>query len=203
MKVVWQKKEIPTSWQRAGGILIPERSASSVRSALYTSRKKIFFSVVHKLAGFLQRNNLIDISIQRARISGFSGCVDASVIWYEIQVAKREGKDLHVVFLDLANAFGSVPHNLLWTAFDYFRVPPALTTLVKAHFQDIQVSLLNPLEVSWVNQQNTHEGGRPLDNPKDVITHLNSTESHQCLRCVCIEGYQQLVLHIRGGAEGD
>lgn len=44
-----------------------------------------------------------------------------------------------MVFLDLANAFGSVPHNLLWTAFDYFRVPAALTTLVKAYFQDVQL----------------------------------------------------------------
>ena len=70
--------------------------------------------VAHRLAGYLQRNNLIDTSIQKAGIPGFSGCVEhASVIWHQIQVAKKEGRDLHVVFLDLANAFGSVPHNLL------------------------------------------------------------------------------------------
>lgn len=53
-------------------------------------------------------------------------------------MAKKEGSDLHVIFLDLASAFGSVPHNLLWTAFDFFRVPAAITRLVKAYFQDVQ-----------------------------------------------------------------
>lgn len=146
MKVVWQKKKIPTSWRRAGGILIPkEKDSTEINQfrqiSLLNVEGKIFFSVVaHRLTGYLQRNNLIDTSIQKAGIPGFSGCVEhASVIWHQIQVAKKEGKDLHVVFLDLANAFGSVPHNLLWTAFDYFRVPPALTTLVKAYFQDIQL----------------------------------------------------------------
>ncbi|CAJ1057798.1 uncharacterized protein LOC124385259 [Xyrichtys novacula] len=66
------------------------------------------------VAGYLQRNNLIDTSIQKAGISG---------IWHQIQVTKKEGADLHVVFLDLASAW----------------VPPALTTLVKAYFQDIQL----------------------------------------------------------------
>ncbi|KAK0156142.1 hypothetical protein N1851_000565 [Merluccius polli] len=122
MRVVWQKKEIPTSWWRIGGILIPKEKDSQ--------------------AGYLQRNNLIDMSIQKAGISGFSGCVeDASVIRHQIHLAP-EGTDLHVVFLDLANAFGSVPHNLLWTAFDYFKVPAAFTALVKAYFQDIQLCLI-------------------------------------------------------------
>jgi len=46
--------------------------------------------------------------------------------------AKKERKELHVTFLDLANAYGSVPHELLWAAFDFFRVPMSITNLVKA-----------------------------------------------------------------------
>lgn len=57
------------------------------------------------------------------------------------QTAKREGKDLHVLFLDLANAYGSVPHSLLWIAFDFFQVPTTMTNLVKHHFQDLQFCL--------------------------------------------------------------
>ncbi|KAM4567620.1 uncharacterized protein V3H82_011871 [Fundulus diaphanus] len=146
MKIVWKKKEIPSSWRRGRGILIPKEKGSSEidqfrQISLLNVEGKIFFSVVaHRLASYLQRNNLIDTSIQKAGISGFSGCVEhASIIWHQIQLARKDGTDLHVVFLDLANAFGSVPHDLLWTAFDYFRVPSALTTLVKAYFQDIQL----------------------------------------------------------------
>ena len=120
MRVVWQKKEIPTSWRRARGILIrKEKDSSEIgqfrQISLLNVEGKIFFGVVaHRRAGYLQRNNLIDTSIQKAGISGFSGCVEhASVLWHQIQVAKKEETDLHVVFLDLANAFGSVPHNLL------------------------------------------------------------------------------------------
>jgi len=46
---------------------------------------------------------------------------------------------MHVVFLDLANVFGSVPHSLIWTAFDYFKVPQVVVNLVKAYFQDIRL----------------------------------------------------------------
>ena len=146
MRTVWQRKEVPTSWRRAGGILIPKEKDSSEigqfrQISLLNVEGKIFFSVAaQRLAGYLRKNNLIDTSIQKAGIAGFSGCVEhASVIWHQIQTAKKEGTNLHVVFLDLANAFGSVPHNLLWTAFDYFRVPTAFTTLVKGYFQDIRL----------------------------------------------------------------
>lgn len=49
-----------------------------------------------------------------------------------------EKKDLQMVFLDLANAFGSVPHEILWTVFNFFEVPNDIIRLVKAYFQDLQ-----------------------------------------------------------------
>ncbi len=64
------------------------------------------------------------------------------MIWQQIQTAKKEGRDRHVVFLNLANAFGWVPHCLLWTAFDYFRVPEVFKALERSYFQDIQLCLL-------------------------------------------------------------
>lgn len=83
-----------------------------------------------------------DTSIQKAGISGFSSCLEhGNTIWHQIQVTKKVGTDLCVVFLDLANAFGSVPPNLLWTAFNYFRVSAALTSLIMAYFQDVQLCL--------------------------------------------------------------
>lgn len=60
------------------------------------------------------------------------------MIWHQIQAAKKERRDLQVVFLDLANAFGSVPHKILWTAFHYFGIPDHITELVKSYFQALQ-----------------------------------------------------------------
>ena len=78
--------------------------------------------------------------MQKVGIPGFAGCIEhTSMIWHQIQAAKIEKRDLHVVFLDLANAFGSVPHSLIWSAFDFFRVPGVIVNLVKAYFQDIRM----------------------------------------------------------------
>jgi len=44
-----------------------------------------------------------------------------------------------VTFLDLSNAYGPVPHELLWAEFVFsFRVPMSITNLVKASFGDLQ-----------------------------------------------------------------
>ena len=48
-----------------------------------------------------------------------------------------EPNSVSVVFVDLA--FGSVPHSLLWEAFDCLRIPGSIKSLVKAYFLDIQL----------------------------------------------------------------
>ena len=99
----------------------------------------------------MKKNKLIDTSIQKAGIPGFSGCLEhTSMIWHQIQCAKKEGRDLHVLFLDLANVFGSVPHSLIWTAFDFFHVPKSITNLVRNYFQDLQFCITTAeYSTSW------------------------------------------------------
>ncbi|KAJ8412701.1 hypothetical protein AAFF_G00116520 [Aldrovandia affinis] len=102
---------------------------------------KLFFSIVaRRLSTCLERNKYVDTSVQKAGIPGFSGCLEhTSMIWHQIQAAKKDKRDLHIIFLDLANAFGSVPHELLWESFNFFHVPEPITTLVKTYFQDLQL----------------------------------------------------------------
>lgn len=100
---------------------------------------------------YLKQNNLIDRPIQKASIPGFSGCLEhISMIWHQIQTAKREGRYLHIFFLDLTSAFGSVPHSLLWTAFECFQVPMTITHLVRNYFKDLQFCLTTTeYTISW------------------------------------------------------
>ncbi len=73
-----------------------------------------------------------------------------SIIWHQIQAAKKDKRDIHVIFLDLANAFGSVPHNLLWESCNFFHVPSSVTSLVKAYFEDLQLCFTTAkLPTSW------------------------------------------------------
>ncbi|ONI45671.1 hypothetical protein AN642_00195 [Epulopiscium sp. SCG-B10WGA-EpuloA2] len=148
LKIVWEKQFIPRAWCRAGGVFIPKEKESSDLSqfqmiSLLNVEGKIFFSVVaRRLASYLERNSLIDTAVQKAGIPGFAGCLEhTSMIWHQIQAAKTEKRDLHIIFLDLANAFGSVPHSLILEAFDYFRVPGIVVNLVRSYFQDIRLCL--------------------------------------------------------------
>ena len=51
---------------------------------------------------------------QEGGISCVPGCIEhAFSIWETIQEAKQNKIDLSVVLLDLANAYGSVPHMLI------------------------------------------------------------------------------------------
>ncbi|KAK0147918.1 hypothetical protein N1851_012379 [Merluccius polli] len=115
MKVVWRQQEILTLWRRAGGNLIPKEKDSSeidqFSSFEGNVEGKIFFIVVaHRLSGYLPRNHMIETSKKQASQA-------SPAVWNMLAPSgirsrwpKRKGTDLHVVFLDLAKAFGSVPH---------------------------------------------------------------------------------------------
>lgn len=126
MKVVWRKQEMPTVWRRAGGILIPkEKNYTDISQfrhiSLLNEEGKISSIMARRLAAYLRKNQYMDTCVQKAGVPGFAGCLEyTSMIWQQIQTAKKEGRALQVVFLDLANAFGSVLHNLLWTVFKFF-----------------------------------------------------------------------------------
>lgn len=62
------------------------------------------------MTSYLLVNNYIDTSCQKGGVPGFPGCVEhLGMIWEQIQTAKCSKSDLYVVWLDLANAYRSVP----------------------------------------------------------------------------------------------
>ena len=80
---------------------------------------KILFSILAKRPGWRVMGTSPPAARIKAGVPGFTGCVEHSaVIWEQIQRAKREKDDLYVMWLDLANAYGSVPHQLIKFAMD-------------------------------------------------------------------------------------
>ena len=69
---------------------------------------KIYMGVIgRRTIKFLQENNCVDESVQKAGIHGILGCIEhAYTIWDAIQQAKKDNLDLNVVWVDLANAYG-------------------------------------------------------------------------------------------------
>uniref|UniRef100_A0A3B1JJ67 Reverse transcriptase domain-containing protein n=1 Tax=Astyanax mexicanus TaxID=7994 RepID=A0A3B1JJ67_ASTMX len=149
MRVVWKNKSVPAEWQEAVGIFIPKEQNSTTTSqfrsiALLNVEGKIFFTVLaRRIAQFLKSNSYIDTSCQKAGLPGFPGCIEhATMIWEQIQRAKREKSDLHVVWLDMANAYGSVPHKLVEFALEFFYIPDCIITIIGKYFSNLRMSFV-------------------------------------------------------------
>ena len=79
---------------------------------------------------FALDNGYINGSVHKADIPGFLGCLEhATVIWSAIQEARKE-KHLHVVWLDLAKAYGSVSHKLIQKTMDFFHIPEEVQDII-------------------------------------------------------------------------
>lgn len=146
MRTAWKMQVIPSEWQRAVAVFIPKEENSKDISqfrniALLNVEGKIFFSVLaRRMTSYLLENGYIDTNCQKAGVPGFPGCVEHStMIWDKIQKAKREKTDLHVVWLDLANTYGSVPHQLINYAMEFFHIPSCIKNIVASYFNDLQM----------------------------------------------------------------
>lgn len=62
------------------------------------------------------------------------------MIWEQIQTTKTKKKDLHIIWLDLANAYGSVPHQIKGHALEFFYILDNIRTMITNYFQDISMS---------------------------------------------------------------
>ena len=71
------------------------------------------------------------------------------MICHTIQEAKRQKKDLSVVWLDLTNAYGSVPHALIEYAMDFFWIPERLKGYVMKYYEEFQMRFSTGEYTTW------------------------------------------------------
>ena len=97
---------------------------------------KIFFGVLaRRMTTFLMSNHYINTYVHKAGIAGFPGGLEHSqMIWNSILSAKRDKTELHVIGLDLANEYGSVPHHLIRMALDFFNFPSKVGEIIMKYF---------------------------------------------------------------------
>ena len=142
LRVLWRREIVPQSWCRAEGVYIPkEQNATKLGQfrpiSLLNVDGKIFFGVVaRRITDFVMANGFINCSVQKAGVPGFPGCLEhCQMIWQSIKAAKRTKKNLDVVWLDLANAYGSVPHRALWFAMSFFHFPEKVVSTMRAYYE--------------------------------------------------------------------
>ncbi|XP_053395771.1 uncharacterized protein LOC128555950 [Mercenaria mercenaria] len=157
LRVIWRKGKIPDCWQHAEGIFIPkEKNSTHINQfrtiSLLNVEGKIFFAVLsRRLTSYLTANKYIDMSVQKGGVPGFSGCVEhTSAISQLIREAKVNNSDLTVVWLDLANAYGSIPHQLIEKAMKQYYIPEHIQGIINGYFNGIQLRFaLGNRMTSW------------------------------------------------------
>ena len=146
LKVIWRKGKVPDCWQQAEGIFTPKEKGSKHVTefrtiSLLNVEGKIFFAVLaRRMTTFLTTNQYIDTSVQKGGVPGFSGCIEhSSAISQIIREAKVNANDLTVVWLDLANAYGSIPHKLIGEAMKHYHIPEHIQGIINGYFDGIQL----------------------------------------------------------------
>lgn len=143
LKVIWRRGKVATQWRHAEGVWIPkEENSSNIEQfriiSLLSVESKIFFRILsNRLTEFLLRNAYIDTSVQKGGVPGVPGCLEhTGVVTQLIREARESKGDLATLWLDLTNAYGSIPHKLVETALTRHHVPVKFCNLIMDYYNN-------------------------------------------------------------------
>ena len=146
LRLLWRRNKMSDSWREAEGIFIPkEDDATTVDKfrtiSLLNVEGKLFFSIkADRLTDFLTGSGYIDPAIQKGGVPGVSGCLEHTAILSQlIREAKTEKKNLVVTWLDIANAYGSIPHDVIKKALERAHVPENTRQLIENYYSDVRI----------------------------------------------------------------
>lgn len=130
-----QRKQVEGAW-------IPKENSTKLEQcrsiSLLSVERKIFFSVLaRRMTDFLLKNKYIDTSVQKARMPG---CLEHTAAVIQLIREAQEGNgDLAVLWLDLANAYGLIPHNLIETTLDQHHIPFKINDLILNYYRNCRL----------------------------------------------------------------
>ena len=146
LKELWNKNVISDAWREAEGVFIPkEEGAKSVEKfrtiSLLNVEGKIFFSLKSdRISNFVINNRYINTSIQKGGIPRVAGCIEHTAILSQlIKEAKKEKKNLVVTWLDIANAYGSIPHSVISAALEAAHIPEKTQDLISSYYNNVKI----------------------------------------------------------------
>ena len=123
---------VPIHWRVASEVYIPKKKSPNLELtenfwliALINVEGRLFFSLLSQRLEdhIIKKNRLIDLSIQKECMAKVPGSWEhMSLVWKELKAAKTNKLNLAAVWLDIANAYGYVLHQLTFFAFEHYGV---------------------------------------------------------------------------------
>ena len=143
-KKIWLSRDVPASWAAAFIVLLSKSDVVNDPGefrpiAITDTIGKLFFSILSsRLEKFMVHNKFIDNTLQKGFLSETPGCLEHTFTLYELmQNAKREKRQLVISWIDLANAYGSVRHNLIQFALNWYHVPKEIQELIFDYYEKL------------------------------------------------------------------
>lgn len=157
IRVIWRRGRLADSWNQAEGCYIPKEENSKNLSqfrtiSLLNVEGKILLSVMaNRMTRYMLDNNYVDIAVQKGGVPGVSGCIEHTSVLTQIIREAREGKgELAVIWLDLANAYGSMPHKLVQLTLEKYHVPAKTRHLLEEYFNRLELRFsIGDYTTSW------------------------------------------------------
>ena len=138
---------VPIQWRYAREIFIPkcttpmESNMKDFRPiALLNVEGKLLFSLVSRRleAHIITNNKFINTSVQKGCMEKVPGCWEhMSMVWSVLKDARSDKLDLASIWLDIANAYGSIPHRVIFFALERYVVPQHWISFIKKYYVGI------------------------------------------------------------------
>ena len=93
----------------------------------------MFFSLIARRLEehHIQKNRIINLSIQKGCVAKVPGCWEhMSLLWNELKTGKSNKTSITAAWLDIANAYGSIPHLLIFYSFKHYGINPTWIDLL-------------------------------------------------------------------------
>ena len=104
--------------------------------ALGNVEGKLFFSMVSNrlTKHIVDKFKFVNTSVQKGCMKNIPGCWEhMASVWEALSDAKLNKKNVATVWLDLANAYGTIPHNLILFALERYQVDNKLFNMNSPH----------------------------------------------------------------------
>ena len=85
---------------------------------------------------------MIKTAIQKGFVQGVCGCLDHTFsLWETLKHAKKCKRSIVTSWIDLANAYGSVRHNLIQFALEWYHVPKCIRQLIYNYYEVLRAQV--------------------------------------------------------------
>ena len=123
-----------------------------------------------RLTKYMTKNMYLKPPTQKGFLPYISGCVEHTQALSEILLdARRRKKNIVVCWLDLANAYGSISHNLVQFAAEWYHIPETIREIIYLYYDNLSVSV--SLE-NWTSPPIQYERGLFQGCPLSVVLFL-------------------------------